>query len=184
MLLGAATACGGGSSSGPLVYDNPSEASAKLALVQNKASTPTKLVLDLVVVNNPITGYSTGFDLPLDDTKVALGPFTPGTALSPGSAPQAAQAVLPATGPLAHNLVVAQSQKATGTGAVASDTMLPAGTVLLTVELDYVANAPAGVVFDGTAAGFTLPSGGLLDRTGNGVAGPTDVAIGKLEVVK
>ena len=35
----------------------------------------------------PLTGYSVGFDLPLDDTKVTLGAFTPGTALDPGSAP-------------------------------------------------------------------------------------------------
>jgi hypothetical protein len=38
------------------------------------------------------------------------------------------------------------------------------------------------VVFDGTAAGFVLPSGGMRDRTGSAVVEPADVAIGKLVV--
>jgi hypothetical protein len=39
-----------------------------------------------------------------------------------------------------------------------------------------------GVVFDGTAADFHLPSGGMRDRSGTTVVEATDVAIGKLEV--
>ena len=42
--------------------------------------------------------------------------------------------------------------------------------------------APSGVIFDGTAAGFALPSGGMRTRAGTTVVAPADVAIGKLEV--
>ena len=79
-------------------------------------------------------------------------------------------------------LVTGQSQKAAGDGAVTTDTTLAPGTVLLAVELDLAKGAKDGVVFDGQATGFVLPSGGMRDRTGNGVAGPADVAIGKLVV--
>jgi len=138
--------------------------------------------LDLVVGDTALTGYSVGFDLPLDDTRVVLGGLTPLTALDPGTDPVAAKATLPQKGPLAHMLVVGLSQKADGTGAVATDTELKPGAKLLTIELDLVQNAEKGVVFDGTASGFVLPSGGLRDRAGNAVVAPADVAIGKLEV--
>jgi hypothetical protein len=166
---------------GSLAYTNPT--TGTLQLVKDKTATPTSMVLDLIVGTMAVTGYSTGFDLPLDMTKVSLGSFTPGTALSPGSSPSAARAALPTTGPLTGNLVVAQSQKAAGTGAVTTDTTLPPGTVLFTVELNYIAGAADGVVFDGTAPAFALPSGGLLDRAGDSVVGPANIGIGKLEVV-
>jgi hypothetical protein len=38
------------------------------------------------------------------------------------------------------------------------------------------------VVFDGTAAGYALPSGGLRNRAGTAVVSAGQVAIGKLEV--
>lgn len=167
----------------PIAYTDPGP--GKLRLVHDTATTRsplTTVVLDLVVGDQPLTGYSVGFDLPLDDTKVTLAGFTPGTALAPGDAPLAALAQLPATGPLAHQLVTAQSQKASGPGAVATDTELAPGTVLFTIALDLVKGAPSGVIFDGTAAGFTLPSGGMRTRTGTTVVAPADVAIGRLEV--
>jgi hypothetical protein len=114
---------------------------------------------------------------------VTFGGFTPGTALQPGSAPVAAQALVPASGPLAGMLVAAQSQKATGPGAVPTDTALAPGSVLFTVKLELVPGAAPGVVFDGTAAGFVLPSGGLRDRAGLTVVEAKDVAIGKLSVI-
>ena len=171
-----------GCSNGPpgLDYTNPK--TGALLLVKDTTSTRTSVVLDLVVGSAAQTGYSTGFDLPLDATKVSLGTFTPGTALSPGSAPIAANAVIPTTGPLAANLVVAQSQKASGTGAVTTDTTLAPGTVLFTVELQLDPKASAGVVFDGLGSDFVLPSGGLLNRTGNAVVTAGQVGIGKLEV--
>lgn len=187
-FIGSSTAlcaagCGSSGPHGPLVYTNPSSSAGMLELVKDKKATPKAMLLDLIVGSTAVTGYSTGFNLPIDATKVSLGTFTPGTALSPGSSPTAASAVLPTTGPLTGDLVVAQSQKASGTGAVAADTMLAPGTLLFTIELDYIADATDGVVFDGTASGFMLPSGGLLDQTGNAVVLPADVAIGKLEVV-
>lgn len=184
VLVAAAAACGGNSGppapKGPLIYTDPPDGG--LRLVKDPAATPTAMVLDLVVGGQPQTGYATGFDLPLDVTKVTLGTFTPGTVLSPGSAPVAAQASIPATGPLANELVIAQSQKAAGTGAVTTDTMLGSGSVLLTIELDYVTGAPDGTVFDGQGAGFVLPSGGLVDRAGNARVVSTDVQIGTLVV--
>lgn len=177
-----AVGCGSSGPKGPLVYTDPT--SGALLLIKDKTATSKAMVLDLVVGKNALTGYSTGFDLPLDATKVSLATFTPGTALPAGTAPAAAKAVLPTSGPLAGNLVVAQSQKATGAGAVTTNTTLAPGTVLLTIELDAIPDAALGVVFDGTVTGFTLPSGGLLDRTGNAVVTAADVGIGKLEVEK
>ncbi len=167
---------------GPITYT--ARSGGKLRLIQSQTTLPTEttIVLELVVGSQPLTGYSVGFDLPLDDTKVTLASFTPGTALNAGTAPVAALAALPQAGPLAHQLVTAQSQKASGTGAVLTDTALPPGTSLYTFELGII--GANGVVFDGTASGFVLPSGGLRDRAGNTVVDAHDVAIGKLEVTR
>jgi len=179
--------CGacGDNAAAPITYTDPGP--GKLRLVHDTATTRsplTTVVLDLVVGDQPLTGYSVGFDLPLDDTRATLNAFTPGTALAAGSSPVAAIGQLPTTGPLAHQLVTAQSQKASGMGAVATDTMLAPGTVLYTLELDLVKGAPAGVIFDGTASGFVLPSGGMRTRAGTTVVAPQDVAIGRLEVIR
>jgi hypothetical protein len=178
-LAVAASACG---SDGPpgLTYTDP-PAGGALRLVKNARSTAKAIVLDLVVGDAALTGYATGLDLPLDATKVTLGPFTPGTALDPGSAPAAAGAALPSQGALRGVLVVGLSQKATGTGAVATDRALPPSTVLLTVELDAVEPFQGGLVFDGTAKGFALLSGGLRNRAGMTVVDAGQVRIGKLE---
>jgi hypothetical protein len=173
----AASACG---TDGPLVYSDPP--AGALRLVKNPKATPKAMKLDLVVGDAALTGYSTGFNLPLDTTKVTLGTFTPGTALDPGSAPSAAVAVIPTQGPLAGTLVIAQSQKASGAGAVATDTMLAPRTVLFTIELDVVEPLVGGVVFDGTAKSFILASGGLRNKAGLMVVDPSGVKIGKLEV--
>jgi hypothetical protein len=165
-----------------LTYTDPT--GGKLRLVKNAASTATTAVLDLVVGADAVTGYSTGFNLPIDVSKVKLEGQTPGTALNPGSAPVAALATLPTSGPLAGVLVSAQSQKASGTGAVAADTALAAGAVLYTIKLDLLDNSAPGIVFDGTASGFALKSGGLRSKTGTAVVAPADVAIGKLEVLQ
>ena len=167
----------------PLDYVTP-PAGGKLRLVKNRdASTLTSVMLDLIVGDQPLTGYSTGFNLPLAPNLVKLTAFTPGTALDPGSAPVAAQALVPSIGPLAGMLVAAQSQKSAGTGAIDTDTQLAPGAVLFSVQFDLIAGAPPGsAVFDGTAAGFALPSGGLRDRAGLTVVQPQEIAIGKLEV--
>ncbi|HEX3477763.1 MAG TPA: hypothetical protein VHT91_22230 [Kofleriaceae bacterium] len=177
-LAAVAPACGNDGPPG-LSYTDPPSGGA-LRLVKNASSTAKAMVLDLVVGDAALTGYSAGFDLPLDATKIRLGPFTPGKALDPGSAPTAAGAAIPGDGPLRGALVVGLSQKATGTGAVAADTALPPGTVLLTVELDAVQPFQEGVVFDGTAKNFALPSGGLRNKAGTTVVDAGQVKIGKL----
>ncbi|HET7505632.1 MAG TPA: hypothetical protein VFK02_31650 [Kofleriaceae bacterium] len=173
-------ACSGGRS-GPLVYTDPPDRGA-LRLVRNDAATARHMLLDLVVGDAALTGYSVGFDLPLDATKVTLGTFSPGTALDPGAEPIAAAATIATEGPLAGMLVVGQSQKAGGAGAVAGDTTLGPGTLLFTIELDVTLPLVEGVVFDGTAKDFVLPSGGLRDRLGLTVVTPGEVQIGRLEV--
>jgi len=168
-----------------LAYADP--AGGKLRLVRNDKSTDASVVLDLVVGAAPLTGYSTGLNLPVDTTRVALdaaAALVPGPLLSPGTNPMAAKALLPSSGPLAGVLVAALSQKASGTGAVSSDTALPAGTVLCTLQLNLIPTGAPGVVFDGGANGFVLPSGGLRDKSGTQLVNAADVAIGKLEVVK
>jgi hypothetical protein len=183
LALVACAACGDNAAA-PITYTDPGAGALRLIHDTQTSKSPlTAVVLDLVVGDQPLTGYSVGFDLPLDDSRVTLGDFVPGTTLSAGTAPVAAIAQLPSSGPLAHQLVTAQSQKASGTGAVATDTTLAPGSVLFSVELDLVHGAPAGVIFDGTIAGFALASGGMRDRTGTTVVDPKDVAIGRLEVM-
>jgi hypothetical protein len=180
LVLLACGACGDNIGS-PLSYTDPT--GGKLRLVRGAPSKTLKSInLDLVVGDAPLTGYSLGFDLPIDDTRATLGAFTTATALDPGSNPVAAKATLPQSGPLAHELVTALSQKAAGTGAVASDTQVAAGTVLYTIELTLVAHAQNGIIFDGTTTDFVLPSGGMRDRMGTTVVEAKDVAIGKLEL--
>lgn len=172
--------CGDDIPSG-LVYTDPPGGGA-LRLVRNSNATANALLLDFVVGDTALTGYSTGFDLPLADHKVTLGNFTPGTALDPGSAPAAARAVIGASGPLAGQLAVGLSQKASGAGAKPDDAELAPRTVLFTIELDIAATPSPGIVFDGTAADFVLPSGGLRSKVGMTVVEPAEVSIGKLEL--
>ena len=47
----------------PVTYANPS--GGQLRLVKNDASAGTTVVLDFIVGDQPLVGYSTGFDLPL-----------------------------------------------------------------------------------------------------------------------
>ena len=166
---------------GPLAYTDPG--AGKLRLVKDAATAGNELVLDLVVGDAPLTGYSAGFDLPVAPGTIVLAGFTPGTALPAGGPPVAAMGALPDRGPLANELVTAQSQKASGDGAVTADATLSPGAVLYTLRLDPAPGGKAAIVFDGTAAGFTLPSGGLRDRKGDTVVDAKDVAIGKLELI-
>lgn len=163
-------------------YSNPPKGGA-LRLVKSKIKpkAETEIVLDLVVGDQPLTGYSAGFNLPLAHG-LRLIDFTPGTGLDPGSSPPAAQGKLPSKGPLADHLVTGISQKASGPGAVATDTLLAPGTVLYTMHLEVTSAAADGVVVDGTAADFHLPSGGMRDHTGTTVVEATDISIGTVEI--
>ncbi len=165
-----------------LSYANPKGGALRLVNSKTKPKAETELVLDLVVGDQPLTGYSAGFNLPVGHGLVRLTELTPGTALDPGTSPPAARAVVPTSGPLADHLVTGISQKASGPGAVTTDTLLAPGTVLYTVHLELLASAPDGVIVDGAAEDFHLPSGGMRDRNGTTVVEATDVAIGKLEV--
>lgn len=175
-LAVAAPAC----STPQLAYTDPT--GGALRLVKNPMSTGKAVVLEFVVGDAALTGYSAGFDLPLDTSQVKLAASMPGTVLNPGSAPIAASAAMPTEGPLRGMLVVGLSQKATGAGAVATDTALPPGTVLYTLELDAAQDPNGGVVFDGTAKNFVLPSGGLRNKAGMTVVDASQVKIGKLEL--
>jgi hypothetical protein len=181
LLLVILTAACGDNEDGKLVYSNPPASTGKLRLVK-VGQTKDDVTLALIVGKEALTGYSAGFNLPVGHGLVRLAEFTPGKALDPGSSPPAAHAAQPLNGPLADNLVTAISQKATGTGSIETDTALPPNTVLYTVRLTGASTAADGVVFDGTAADFHLPSGGMRDRSGTTVVEPIDVAIGKLEV--
>lgn len=165
-----------------LDYENPPAGGAlRLVKSKTKPKTETEVVLDLVVGAAPLTGYSVGFNLPVAHGTVRLTSFVAGTALDPGTSPPAAQGIQPSRGPLADHVVTGLSQKASGPGAVATDATLPAGAVLYTIHLEAVGGGD-GVVVDGTAEGFLLPSGGMRDRAGTTVVEAKDVAIGKLEV--
>lgn len=182
VLLAMLAACGD-NNGGPITYANP-HAGGKLRLVTSatQPASNTEVILDLVVGDEPLTGYSVGFNLPLDHTRVRLAGFVPGTALDPGVSPAAALARQPVDGPLADMLVTGLSQKASGDGAVATDAALAPKAVLYTIHLQLVGGGSDGVIFDGTAPDFHLPSGGLRDRAGTTVVDAIDVAIGKLEV--
>jgi hypothetical protein len=181
LLLTLVVGCGDNHGTG-FDYDNPS--GGKLRLIRSKTlpKVENEIALDFVVGDQPLTGYSVGFNLPVGHRLVRFVELLPGTALDPGSAPAAAHGAVPLDGPLADTLVTGLSQKASGPGAVAADTTLAPGSVLYSIRLQKISSAPEGVVFDGTAAGFILPSGGMRDRTGTTVVEPTDVAIGKLEI--
>ncbi|HLL54694.1 MAG TPA: hemagglutinin, partial [Myxococcaceae bacterium] len=182
-LTGATSAAFDISGTPGLVYTDPTTA-GKIRLVRNPSSTSTTVVLDLVALV-PLTGYSVGMDLPLDTVKVRANstPMIPGTALPAGIGPGpiAAKAVIPTSGPLRGMLVSGQSQKGSGTGAVTTDSAVPAGAVLYTLRLDLVAGATAGTVFDGAAL---APGFRALMRTRGGVdvAAASEFSIGKLEV--
>ena len=161
-----------------LVYTDPT--SGKIRLMRNAASTDTLLVLDLVTAQS-VTGYGVGFNLPVNPSAVRLNSMVPGTVLSPGSNPAAVKAVLPSTGPMQGILVSGQSQKASGAGAVATDTLVPAGTVLYTLRID-LASAVPGVVFDSAVLSPAF-NAAMRDKLGNDVVRRSEFGIGGLEVV-
>ncbi len=165
-----------------LAYTDP-PAGGKIRLVRNAAlSTATTVVLDLVA-DQTLTGYAVGFNLPLDTTRVQANAalIETGTVLNPGSAPAAIMASLPTTGPLASVLVTGQSQKATGTGAISSDSVVASGALFYRIRLDVKAGATAGVVFDGASLGAQF-LGLMRDKAGTDVATNGDFRIGRLDL--
>lgn len=174
------TACGGGDDS-RFSYSGPDGGALRLV---KKSASEDSITLDFVVGSTAKNGYSTGLTLPVDASLVTLSDFKPGTALDPGSAPAAAAGQLVEAGPLAGSLVLGVSQKAAGEGAVDGNVELAPGTVLFSITLQVKEGATEGVVFDGTASGFLLPSGGLRDRVGLMTVPVTGVEIGRLELKK
>jgi len=160
-----------------LVYTDPT--SGKIRLVRNAASTDTLLVLDLVTAQD-VTGYGVGFNLPVNPLAVRLNSLVPGTSLSAGSNPAAVKAALPGSGPMRGILTSVQSQKASGTGAVPTDTLVPAGSVLYTLRLDLTAAVP-GVVFDGATLSPAF-NAAMRDKLGNDVVRRSEFGIGRLEI--
>jgi len=185
IAVGLAAVCGCGGGNEPqvgteLVYTDPD--AGVLRLMHDRGTHGSAVVLTFLVGDQPLSGYATGFNLPIAPGEVALGGFTPGTGLDPGLPPLAAKAVIPTQGPLAGMLVAAQSQKASGAGAVFGDTALAPRTVLFTVRLELALGATTGTVFDGAVPDFALPSGGLRNLAGTAVVSGGQVGIGKLEV--
>jgi hypothetical protein len=138
------------------------------------------LVLDLVAAET-LTGYGVGFNLPVVPSAVRLNSMAPGIALPAGSNPAAAMAALPSSGPLQGILTSAQSQKASGSGAVPTDTLVPIGSVLYTLRLDLLSATP-GVVFDGASLSPAF-NAAMRDKLGNDVVRRGEFGIGRLEVV-
>jgi hypothetical protein len=173
-------------STGGLVYIDPPDG-GKVRLVRDQsqsAQNGSPYAISLALVSNQAAAaYSVGFNLPIDNAKVRMAPagMTPGTVLPAGDRPAAARALIPAKGPLKGQLVSAQSQKASGTGATATDAQISSGAVFYTLHLEAVPGAPAGVVFDGATVGAKLQAG-LRDKAGNDVAHAADFAIGRLEL--
>jgi hypothetical protein len=176
LLLTIVVGCGDNHGTG-FDYDNPSGGKLRLINSKTQPKVENQVALDFIVGDQPLTGYSVGFNLPVGHRLVRFVELVPGTALDPGSAPMAASGAVPLDGPLADTLVTGLAQK-----AAATDATLAPGTLLYSIKLQTVSGAPDGVVFDGTAASFILPSGGMRDRGGTTVVEPTDVAIGKLEI--
>lgn len=166
---------------GPAYYYVPPTGGGKIDLLPNVAqSTPTLAVLDLTATVD-LTGYFVGFNVAIDASKVMpdASLLTAGTVLNPGTNPAAIAAAIPSAGPLANALVTGISQKATGNGAVATDAMIPAGSVFYTVKLPLKSGATGGTIFDGTVAKNKIRAG-LRNKIGTEVVGSADFGIGQL----
>ena len=166
--------------SGPAFYYLP-PTSGKIQLLPNLTqSTPTVAVLDLTAMVD-LTGYFVGFDVAIDGSKLApdANLMTAGTVLKPGSNPAAIAAAIPTAGPLANALVTGISQKATGSGAVATDATIPKGSVFYTIKLPLKSGATGGTIMDGSVAKNKIRAG-LRNKVGTEVVGVADFGIGKL----
>jgi hypothetical protein len=166
--------------SGPAFYYVP-PTSGKIQLLPNLAqSTPTLAVLELTAMVD-LTGYYVGFNVAIDGSKLApdASLMTAGTVLNPGTNPPAVAAAMPTTGPLANALVTGISQKASGNGAVATDTTIPKGSVFYTIKLPLKPGATGGTIMDGTVAKNKIRAG-LRNKVGTEVVGVADFGIGKL----
>jgi hypothetical protein len=165
-----------------LVYTDP-PSGGTVRLVRNAATTDALVVLD-VVTTAPISGFAVGMNVPLVTRSILLdgSGIVPGAALPAGSSPPAAAAALPAAGPLAGFLVSGLSQKAGGSGAVPTDSAVPAGAVLYTLRLGLSPTGVVGVIFDGSAPGAGFVAA-VRDRAGNDVVPFGDFRLGRLEAL-
>jgi hypothetical protein len=157
-----------------LAYVDPS--AGALRLVKNASSSDAHAVLDLVVGDQPLTGFGVALNLPLDAAKVqyADGNLVPTSAMTTFST-----AKLPSSGPMAGVLTVGVARKK---GAKTDgDVALAAGTLLFTITLDLKAQAPLGTVFDGASPGAGFRAA-LLSVDGSEVVSSSAVAVGALSV--
>jgi hypothetical protein len=163
-----------------LAYVDPPPG-GKVRLVRDPSSTAQHIVFRLEAEAS-MQGYTVGFDLPMSGPMVTIVDFTPGTVLPAGANPTAAKAVIPNAGPLANALVIGQSQKASGDGAVATDSPIAPGDALFTFALEPDPQSPSvGVVFDGNVHTGRF-SAGVRNLAGSDVASAFDFRIGRLEL--
>ncbi|MCP3136490.1 beta strand repeat-containing protein [Pyxidicoccus xibeiensis] len=164
-----------------LAYTDPT--TGRIRVLRNAASTDTRVVLDVVAAEE-LTGYGVGFNLPVDASKVRLAAqnaITAGAILSTGSSVPAVAVALPTAGPMAGVLTSGISQKAAGSGAVQTDTVITAGSVLYQLVLELAPGAEPGVVFDGANAGSGF-KGLLRNKLGDDVVGSSGFTVGRLEI--
>lgn len=166
-----------------MVYTDPATF-RPIALRRNPASTPSQVVLDLVV-QQPQLAYSAALNLPLEVSQVsAVAPLiTAGPALNPGTGVVAMGATLGGVGRLSGVLSAGISQKAAGAGSNNQDRSIATGQVLFTLRLEPSPTATGGVVFDGaTLLSDPRFRAALLDRQDNVVVPGTSFGIGRLEI--
>lgn len=164
-----------------LVYTDPPEGGT-IRVVRNAASTDSVVVLD-VVAAEAFTGYAVGFTLPADPRTVVAGsPLISNVGgLNPGTSPAAFGAALPTTGRMAGFLTAGISQKASGAGAVTTDTAVAAGTVLFTLRLEMAQSPLFKEAFDGATLGHRFEAA-IRNRAGDDVVPGLNFRFGRLAV--
>jgi hypothetical protein len=166
-----------------LQYDDPIAGAGKLRLVRNPSSTANRLVLDLQVGANALTGFGVALTLPLDPAKVTFtsgtGLILNATVLDAGNSPATAAATFPTSGPLQGMLVVGVARKKLSTAD--GDVAFTAGATVFSIAIDMNGTPPEGVIFTGTNLG-TRSRAAILNKAGAEVVSKADFAIGNLSV--
>ena len=176
-----------------LQYTDPSSATAKILVVKNAASTPSRLVLDVKVGALPVTAFGFAMNIPLARTIPAdpstQGPFAvdpaapanpPGLiangAIHIGASP-ATGAVL-VGGPAMPTFISVGVAKHKSSVADGDDTWAP-GATLFSIALKLVGSPATGDVFIGsTVAADPTFKAAALRKDGTEAVSKADIALG------